>query len=149
VCQAVAAVHAAGYLHRDIKSDNVMLARAEDGGAFTPKLIDFGIACPIDNPDTPLDGVAGTPRVMAPEQVAREAVDERTDIWGLGVMLYEMLTGELPFEDMLATVAEDAPALPASVDPGVRALVEACLAKDPDERPWSARDLADDLRDRQ
>ncbi len=151
VTEAVAAVHRGGYVHRDIKSDNVMLAR--DDGRLVPKLIDFGIACRLDAPADHPEGIAGTPRVMAPEQVSRDPVDERTDIWGLGVLLYEMISARLPFapgatlrDDMLAIVTE--PPLPLSehVHADVRALVAACLSKDPDGRPPSAATLVEQLR---
>jgi serine/threonine protein kinase len=151
VADAVAAVHRAGYVHRDIKSENVMLAR--DDRQLVPKLIDFGIACRVDAPLPAPDGVAGTPRVMAPEQVARDAVDARTDIWGLGVLLYEMLTAELPFasgetmrDDMLAIVTDPPRPLPPHVPPLLRAIVLACLSKDPDDRPATATALAAQLR---
>jgi serine/threonine-protein kinase len=145
ITDALDAVHREGYLHRDVKAENVML------GAV-PKLIDFGIACRIGAVDAP-DRVAGTPRVMAPEQVARERSDERTDLWGLGVLLHEMLTGALPFghsgslrDDMLAIVTEPPAPLPAGVSPLLRAIVGACLAKDPDGRPPCAATLAEALR---
>lgn len=150
VADAMAAVHAAGYVHRDIKADNVMLTR--DGGRLVLKLIDFGIACRLDEPER-LDGVAGTPRTMAPEQVAREPVDERTDVWGLGVLLYEMLTARLPFargaslrDDLLAIVTEPHRPLPGELDAGVCGLVEACLSKDPAGRPADGAALARALR---
>jgi serine/threonine protein kinase len=149
--EAIGAVHRAGYLHRDIKADNVILAC--DDRRLVPKLIDFGIACRLDAPtsDAP-EGVAGTPRMMAPEQVARDRVDERTDIWGLGVLLYEMITAQLPFagasvrDDMLAIVTESPDPLPDDIYPYARALVSRCLSKDPDDRPSSAAALAGELR---
>jgi serine/threonine-protein kinase len=151
LAEAVAAVHRAGYLHRDIKADNVILAR--DDRRVVPKLIDFGIACRIDAPaaETPV-GVAGTPRMMAPEQVARDHVDERTDIWGLGVLLYEMITGQLPFagatvrDDMLAIVTESPDPLPDDIYPDARTLVATCLSKDPDDRPPTAGALVAALK---
>jgi eukaryotic-like serine/threonine-protein kinase len=151
VADAVAAVHAAGYVHRDIKADNVMLAR--DGARLVLKLIDFGIACRVDEPADRLDGIAGTPRTMAPEQVARDPIDERTDVWGIGVLLYEMLTARLPFEpggslrDDLMAIVTDAPRpLPDDLDPGVRAIVDACLHKEPGERPADAAAVGRELR---
>ena len=151
VADAVAAVHAAGYVHRDIKADNVMLGR--DGERLAVKLIDFGIACRLDEPAERLEGIAGTPRTMAPEQVAWDPIDERTDVWGLGVLIYEMLTARLPFEageslrdEMLAIVTEPPRPLPDDLDPAVRALVEDCLSKDPNGRPSSATVLAGRLR---
>ncbi|MCB9564262.1 MAG: serine/threonine protein kinase [Kofleriaceae bacterium] len=153
--EAIAAVHRAGYLHRDVKADNVMLARIDR--RVVPKLIDFGIARRLDgaagDAGDATEGVAGTPRVMAPEQVARDRVDERTDLWGLGVLLYEMITGHLPFDprasardDMLAVVTDAPRPLPDDVHPGVRAIIGACLRKDPDERPASAPALVEQLR---
>jgi serine/threonine protein kinase len=151
VTDAVAAVHAAGYVHRDIKADNVMLGR--DGDRLTVKLIDLGIACRLGEPIERLDGIAGTPGTMAPEQVAWDPIDERTDVWGLGILLYEMLTARAPFEPgaslregLLAIVTEPPRPLPADLDPTVCALVEACLSKDPNDRPATAAALATRLR---
>jgi len=151
VAEAAAAVHAAGIVHRDIKADNVMLAR--DGERLVVKLIDFGIACRRDHGAERVAGLAGTPRTMAPEQVASDPIDERTDVWGLGVLLYEMLAGRLPFEpggslrdDLLAIVAEPPRPLPDELDAGVRAVVDACLSKDPCDRPADAGALARTLR---
>lgn len=151
VTEALAAVHAAGYLHRDLKAENVMLAR--DDRRLVPKLIDFGVARRLDAASEPDDGVVGTPRMMAPEQIARDRVDARTDLWGIGVLLYELLAGQTPFaprgsvrEELLAIVTEPPRPLPDTVHPAVRAIVEACLAKDPDDRPASAAALAADVR---
>lgn len=153
VTDAVSAVHRAGYVHRDVKADNVMLAR--DDRRLVPKLIDFGIACHTGTAGVEgiVEGVAGTPRIMAPEQVAREPVDARTDVWAIGVLLYEMIAGRLPFapgatvrDDLLAIVTEPAHPLPDALHPAVRGVVEACLSKDPDERPASAESLIEQLR---
>lgn len=152
VADALAAVHAAGYLHRDIKSENVLLTL--DGRRIVPKLIDFGIAKPLgpDDDDAPM-GIVGTPRTMSPEQVAQEPIDERADIWAMGVLLYEMLAGELPFptgctirDDLVAIVTEPHKPLPALIAADLRAIVDACLAKEPSDRPASAADLAARLR---
>ncbi len=152
ITDAVTAIHANGYLHRDIKADNVMLAC--DDRRLTPKLIDFGIACKIDGASEMVENVVGTPRIMAPEQVARDRVDPRTDIWGLGVLLYEMIAGRLPFDahgsvrdDLLAIVTETPHPLPRGVDPDICSVVEACLSKDPDDRPATAAGLAEELRE--
>jgi eukaryotic-like serine/threonine-protein kinase len=151
LADVLAAIHRAGYVHRDVKADNVLLAPGDR--RLVPRLIDFGIARRLDDPSEPTIAVAGTPRVMAPEQVARDRVDERADVWGLGVLLYEMLTARLPFEAggslreaLLAVITEPPEPLPDEVDPGVRAIVEACLAKDPDDRPADAAALAGQLR---
>lgn len=152
VTDAIAAVHRAGYVHRDIKSENVMLT--DDGRRHVPKLIDFGIACSLDGAGAEVAaGVVGTPRIMAPEQVAREPIDGRTDIWGIGVLLYEMICARPPFapgasvrDDLLAVVT-DAPApLPDDLHPDVADLIGACLSKDPDGRPASAEALLEELR---
>jgi serine/threonine-protein kinase len=152
LADAVAAIHAAGYLHRDIKSENVLLT--PDHGRLVPKLFDFGIARPLQ-PDADDDesGICGTPSVMAPEQVAQDAVDERTDIWGLGVLLFEMTTGDLPFpphatirEDLVCIVTEAPTPVPEALGPELREVVDACLAKDPADRPESAAVLVDALR---
>lgn len=152
VTDAVAAVHRAGYVHRDVKCENVMLT--DDGRRLVPKLIDFGIACPIDDAGAEVSaGVVGTPRIMAPEQVARERIDARTDVWSIGVMLYEMISARSPFaagtslrEDLMAVVTEPPRPLPDGVPDDVAALIGECLNKDPDERPASADALLDELR---
>jgi eukaryotic-like serine/threonine-protein kinase len=152
LADAVSAIHAAGYLHRDIKAENVLLM--PDHGRLVPKLFDFGIARPIQ-PDDDEDeiGMCGTPSVMAPEQVAQDEVDERTDIWALGVLLFEMTTGDLPFpphatirEDLVCIVTEAPQPVPEELGPELRELVDACLAKDPADRPASAAVLVDALR---
>ena len=155
LADAVAAVHAAGYVHRDIKAENVVLARHER--RLVPKLIDFGIAHRLDptvaDPGAPAPGVCGTPRTMAPEQVALDPIDERTDVWALGVLLYEMISARLPFaagasmrDELLAIVTEPPRPLPAGVDPALAEIIDACLRKEPGERPASAGALADRLR---
>jgi serine/threonine protein kinase len=95
---AVAAVHAAGVLHRDVKPSNILLARGIDG-RLQPKLVDFGIArfIDVDDSDERTRGPLGTPHYMAPEQARSEAVDERTDQYALGSVLFEMLTGREPY----------------------------------------------------
>jgi serine/threonine-protein kinase len=147
VTEAVIAVHHAGFLHRDIKAENVILARGDR--RLVAKLIDFGIACRVDDPKDPSAHIAGTPRLMAPEQVARERADARTDVWGIGVLLYEMLAARLPFDHTLGIVTEAPHPLPAELDPEIVAIVLACLEKDPDDRPASAAALAELLRDAQ
>src|SRR4029079_12303126 len=102
----VAEAHARGVVHRDIKPDNVFLAN--EGKRRVPKLLDFGIS-KIRLPDirtTEVGVMMGTPAYMAPEQIqgSRDA-DARTDVWALGIMLFERLSGRLPFD------AKDAPAL--------------------------------------
>ncbi len=152
IADAVAAVHEAGYLHRDIKAENVLLS--SDGRRIVAKLIDFGIARPIaPDPEHRYEGMVGTPRSMAPEQISQDAVDERTDIWALGVLFYEILTGEMPFptgtstrEDLVAVLTEPPRPLPLDVTADIRAIVGDCLSKEAEHRPPSAAVLVARLR---
>ncbi len=159
LADAVAQIHDAGFVHRDIKSENVMMVR--DGRRLVPKLIDFGIARRLhpepDDPDARPEGqVVGTLRTMAPEQITLDEIDERTDVWALGVLIYEMIAARLPFDEgetsrdeMLAIVTEPPRPLPAHADPNLREIVLACLCKDPSGRPASADDLVERLREAQ
>ncbi|PAP78291.1 hypothetical protein BSZ37_18600 [Rubrivirga marina] len=147
VAAGVAAAHARGIVHRDLKPSNVFLC--EDG---TPKVLDFGIAKVPDVSLTRTGETAGTLEYAAPEQ-ARGRVDARSDVWSLGVVLYEMLTGRTPFvapygAAVLYAVLHEEPAPPsahADVPPEVDAVVMRCLAKDPDRRYADAAALGDAL----
>src|SRR5512141_2191650 len=160
----LASAHGAGIVHRDLKPDNLMLT--SDGFL---KILDFGIAklSPGLGGLGGLDGspsltgtglVIGTPGYMSPEQASGRPVDFRSDQFSVGLLLYEMATGRRaferpsPVETLSAIIREDpepltalAPRLPAPV----RWVIERCLAKDPDERYASTRDLARDLRQMQ
>jgi CheY-like chemotaxis protein len=155
VCSALAAAHAAGVLHRDIKPSNVFLHQTPQGEV--PKILDFGIAkmsgeAAIGQSLTVDGSLLGTPAYMAPERFRRGPYGTSSDIYSVGVMLYEMLTGRLPFiprsADPLALVAmhaqEDPPPLrtrcPAA-SPALEGLVKAALSRSPEGRP-SADDLA-------
>lgn len=159
VCEGLAEAHAAALVHRDIKPANLFLAMRPDG-RHSVKIIDFGIAkhrVRADNPALTNPGKSlGSPWYMSPEQMLTPAsVDERADIWSLGVLLFELLTDRLPFDgesvpQVCAAVLAAAPPRPrdfrADVAPELEAIVLRCLEKEPAQRFRSVNDLADALR---
>ncbi len=152
----LAAAHAAGLVHRDVKPANVGL----DGPRRRVKLLDFGLARPVvpeggDEPMTHSGAIVGTPAYMSPEQARGKPVDHRTDLFALGVVLYELLVGRRPFlgadvMSLLSALALDQPDDPAAVNPAVppalSGLVMRLLSKKPDDRPADATAVADELR---
>ena len=167
MAEGLAAAHDRGIVHRDLKPENVLITR--DGHV---KLLDFGIAKVIagaQEPEPPADEsargllaetmasassktgtgvVIGTPGYMSPEQVRGDAVDARTDLFSLGAVLHELLSGRRAFpgasavESGYAILHHEPEALPATVPPAVAQVVRRCLEKDPGRRFQSARDLA-------
>lgn len=154
LASAVHYAHQRHVIHRDLKPTNILLAA--DG---QPKIADFGLAKKLDetNAQTGSGAVLGTPSYMAPEQARGESktVGPATDVYGLGAILYEMLTGRPPFQgqtriDTLLQVIEDKPMPPSLVNPGVPHDLEAiclrCLQKDSQNRYPTAAGLAEELR---
>jgi serine/threonine protein kinase len=166
IAGALGAAHATGVIHRDLKPENIMLVEREGDPDFV-KVLDFGIA-KIDSvgmvdsaeaaattktgpqPLTRLGAVFGTPDYMSPEQALGQPIDSRADLYSIGVMLYELLSGERPFRGGAVTlmrqhVLQDAPPLPASVaesiDPRISAIIDKLLQKSPQDRYPTANDL--------
>ena len=155
IAEGLWAAHRSGLIHRDIKPENIIL----EGPARQVKIIDFGLA--RDAGDDPsmasvtLDGaVVGTPAYMAPERLGDRVVDARADLFGLGVILYELLADRLPFAGtsmmaMLASIARGSPPHLRSVAPevpeDVSDLVMRLIAHDPADRPATARAVADEI----
>ena len=141
VARALAHAHGAGLLHRDLKPGNVFLTQS--GGV---KVMDLGLAHFLGQPT----GLSGTPAYMAPEQWKGEAQDGRTDVFALGVTLFEMLSARRPYDirSDRSTVLDPGPepklAAPHA-SPRLRKLVERCIAKDPGKRPASARAVQEEL----
>jgi eukaryotic-like serine/threonine-protein kinase len=168
ICRALQSAHDARVIHRDLKPENVLIL-TRDGQKDFVKVLDFGIAKSgeIDNLDNERDShgdirrrlthpgmTMGTPEYMAPEQAAGRPADPRSDIYAVGGLLYEMLSGKAPFEGanfmeilhkkatsmpaMLSTLREDVP-------PALESLIMRCLAQEPDQRPRSMDEVAREL----
>ena len=169
VASALVAAHGKGIVHRDIKPENIMVQKESYGARENIKVLDFGIAKLAERPRSPTDPemttqmlvkteegiVIGTASYMSPEQARGERVDARTDIWSLGVTLYEMLSKQQPFagdtaEDIRASILkEKLPPIPAEIPDRLRWIVEKALRKDREERYQTAKEMLSDLRELQ
>ena len=146
-CSALSAIHEAGITHRDIKPDNILIGK---GGLV--KLTDFGLAKADDFRITQAGTVMGTPSYMSPEQVLGKDSDARSDIYALGLVLHETLTGKTVFRDgnvlerQVSEVPQPPSATAATVPAEVDAIVMKCIEKRPEDRYQTARELWTDLR---
>jgi serine/threonine protein kinase len=160
ICYALDEAHACGVLHRDLKPENIMVSDRRNMTDFV-KVLDFGIAKlqdevgGIDAYKTAAGVVCGTPEYMSPEQARGEELDSRTDLYALGILLFQLLTYKLPFdgETPLAVVSKqlsDPPPRPrdlvSDIPEGLSALILGLMAKDRRHRPQSAMDVAAELK---
>lgn len=157
LCAMLQALHDAGYVHRDLKPGNIIVVGA-DSPDERVKVIDFGLSRKLigqaESPYIPIEKIttysSGTPDYMSPEQLGDNAMDQRGDIYSVGIMLYELLTGGRPFrqrtpDELLRAHAEmPPPPFPRELEipAAIEAVVRSCLAKMPADRPRSMRELA-------
>ncbi|HXU00210.1 MAG TPA: serine/threonine-protein kinase, partial [Polyangia bacterium] len=151
ICQALEAAHRQGIVHRDLKPDNIWIVQPQHGDSYA-KLLDFGIAKLMGDADeghrTQTGIVMGTPAYMSPEQCRGVNVEKGTDIYALGMILYEMFAGRLPFQGSFAELithhlvtVPDPPSRHRGVPRALEQLILRCLDKDPTQRPQSAEAL--------
>ncbi len=153
IAAALAALHAAGVVHCDVKPDNVLVLRERLDGELRVKVLDFGVSRLLDEPMPESPSIAGTPWCMAPEQW-RGAPETASDVYALGCLLFDLVTGDGPFAGSLPELMyahqEMRPARPSWLRPGVPAaldrLILRALAKDPADRP-SMMQMAAELAD--
>jgi serine/threonine-protein kinase len=150
ICSGLAAAHAAGVIHRDIKPQNILIE--PNGGV---KIMDFGIARLSEDKGMTATGVVvGTPDYISPEQARGVALDQRTDVYSAGIVFYEIFSGTLPFEgeSSLAVVLKHIQEAPppiesknAAIDPKIARIIMKSIEKDPDRRYQSMNEVARDL----
>lgn len=152
ICEAIAYIHDKGVIHRDIKAQNAKLT-----ASGVVKLLDFGIAKDaLSHGLTQTGGIIGTPNYLSPEQLSGSPASPQTDIWALGVLLYEMLTGQLPFRAeslgmLVSSIAKGNFAPVENINPAVprnvTSIVAKCLKQNPRSRYATARDLLSEVRE--
>jgi serine/threonine protein kinase len=155
LCDALIEVHSHSIIHRDLKPANVFVAR--DAGSLVPKLLDFGIGRDLGDAErlTAVGQFLGTPAYLSPEQVTpKGVVDTRTDLYTIGVLLFQCLTGRLPFEGqptkVMMQVMREPAARPSTLDSSIPhaidALLATAMAKKADDRFQTAEEMRDALR---
>ncbi len=154
VADALDYSHSRGVFHRDIKPENIMVAR-EDGERVRVRIMDFGLArATTENRITKTGTIVGTLAYLSPEQVSASAVDHRSDIYSLGTVLYECMTGEPPFsgelQSILYRIVHEIPQplrpFGTAIDRDLEGLIMTCLAKEPGKRPQRAGEIASELK---
>jgi len=148
--QGLHRAHKQGMIHRDVKPDNIMVSKT---GAV--KVMDFGIARVVESELTKTGNVMGTPAYMSPEQVNGEKIDARSDIFSLGVILYELLTGTKPFTgetmpSLMFAIIQSHPTQPSAMDAKIHGawdnILGKALAKNREERYAAAKDFVEAVR---
>lgn len=148
LCDALGFAHGQGVVHRDVKPDNVHLVQPSN----TAKLTDFGIARVLEEPSMTSTGqVFGTPSYMSPEQLMARRVDHRTDLFSLGVLLYEIITGKKPFvgdsiPSITYAIMHSPVVFPTGMPAGITGILRRALSKDPEQRYPNAHAMATDIR---
>lgn len=151
IADALAHAHSKGVVHRDLKPHNIIVTT---GGGI--RIMDFGIAKLIGVQDqrlTRTGEVVGSPQYMSPEQCSNQSIDQRSDIYSLGALMYFLLTGSPPFDgatvlEVLMKHSSEAPNLEAITDQRIKAIIAKCLAKNPDDRFQFAQEVSDCLRNK-
>jgi serine/threonine-protein kinase len=154
ICRSLREAHGLGVIHRDLKPANVFLVKHGDENEFV-KVLDFGLVKDLEEQGEQLTKTGlfmGSPKYMSPEQIRGEKVDSRVDVYALGVMMYEMLSGKVPFDRpnsvniLMAHIHEQVPAMQelnaqVNIPPPLEMIVRKCMAKHPDDRFSSMNDV--------